>query len=161
MATVVAVSGAGIEQRIPAEERRLVGVREQAHMAHGVARRVQNLELHGLAHLDDVAGAEPTRHSRDLVLRVLVRQDPGAGLLDHRVIAARVVAMLVRVEDLGDVPALLPGGLQALPVVEGIDRERLPGLGTDDQVIEIPVGVGGPDLFDDHGRIPVERSDGE
>jgi hypothetical protein len=55
-----------------------------------------------------------------------------------------VVAVLVRVEDLGDGPALVLGGLETLLVVEGIDGKRLAGLAARDQVVEIAVGVRGP-----------------
>ena len=124
-------------------------------MAHGVTGRVQRLELDSLADLDDIPGTEPARHARDLVLRVLVREDLGAGLRNHRIVPAGVVAMLVRVQDLRDGPALILRSLQALLVVQRVDRQGLTGLRADDQVIEVSVSVCGPDLLDDHGRNPV------
>ena len=108
MAAVVAVAGAGVEQRVAAEERGRVGVREQADVAHRVAGRVERLELDGLADADDVARAQSPRHVRDLVLARSVRQDARAGLATSGVVAAGVVAVLVGVEDLRDLPASLP-----------------------------------------------------
>ena len=64
MTAVVAVARARIEQGVAAEQRGRVGVREQADVAHGVAGRVEHLELDGLADLDDVAGAKPAIHAR-------------------------------------------------------------------------------------------------
>ena len=93
---------------------------------------------------------EPARHVGDLVLGVLVRQDFGAGLGDQRLVAAGMVAMLVGVRDLGDLPPFVLGGLQAFLMIQGIDGQRLAGLAAGDQVIKIATGIGGPDLFDDH-----------
>ena len=64
-------------------------------------------------------------HAGNRVLGIPVREDRGAGALDHGGVTARMIAMLVRVQDLGDREALVLRGLQALLVVEGIDRERL------------------------------------
>jgi hypothetical protein len=41
MTAVVAVAGAGVEERIAAEERRPVAMRPQADVAEGVARRIE------------------------------------------------------------------------------------------------------------------------
>ena len=49
-------------------------------------------------------------------------------------------------------PAVL-GGAQAFLVIQGIDRERLAGFSAGDQVVEVAVGVAGPDLFDDHDGV--------
>jgi hypothetical protein len=59
----------------------------------------------------------------------VVRDHLGAGRGDDRRIAAGVVVVLVGVEDLRDLPALDAGRVQALLVVERIDRERLAALG--------------------------------
>ena len=56
-------------------------------------------------------------------------------------VAAGVVAVLVRVEDLGDLPALRLGGGETFPVVERVDRQRLAGLAAGDEVIEIATGI--------------------
>ena len=119
-----------------------------------MARRVQHLELDGLADLDHVAGAKPAGHAGNLVLGILVRKDRRAGLPRPWRVAARVIAMLMRVQDLGDRPAILLGGRQALLVIERIDGQRFAGFLAGDQVVEVAIGVRGPDLFDDHGIIP-------
>jgi hypothetical protein len=64
--------------------------------------------------------------------------------------------MFVRVQDLGDVPAFFLGGPQALFMIQGVDGQGLAGFATGDEVVEIAVGVGGPDLFDYHGITPSQ-----
>src|SRR5262249_49670757 len=49
------------------------------------------------------------------------------------------------------------GGLEALFMIQGVDGESLAGFAAGDEVVEIAVGVGGPDLFDNHGASPVTR----
>src|SRR3546814_1735299 len=53
MAAVVAVAGTGIEQGVATEEARRVAARQQADVAHGVARRVEHLELHAAARSEE------------------------------------------------------------------------------------------------------------
>jgi hypothetical protein len=79
-----------------------------------------------------------------------VRNDFRAGLLRHRRIAAGMVAVLVRIQDLCHVPACVFGRAQAFLVIQGIDNERLSRFRARDQVIEVPIVVAGPHLFDDH-----------
>jgi hypothetical protein len=62
MAAVVAVAGTRVEQCVAAEQRWLVGVRQQAYMAHRVPGCVQAFEIDGHAHLDDVTGADTAVH---------------------------------------------------------------------------------------------------
>ena len=70
-------------------------------------------------------------------------------LIDHRLVAPRVVVMLVGVEDLCDLPTGVACHLEALRAIKGIDCKRLTGFATRDQVIEIAIRIGGPDLLDD------------
>src|SRR5882757_5434524 len=125
-------------------------------MTHGMAWRVQRLELDRLAHFDDIARAQASGHVVDLVLGILVRQNSRSGFSDHSLVAARMVAMFVRVQDLGDIPSFFLGGPQTLFMIQGIDGQGLAGFATGDEVVEIAVGVGGPDLFDYHGIIPSQ-----
>jgi hypothetical protein len=83
-----------------------------------------------------------------------MRQDPGAGLPDHCLVSARMVAVFVRVQDLGDIPALFLRRIEALLMIQGVDGQGLAGVAAGDEVVEIAVRVAGPDLFDDHGSIP-------
>ena len=130
---VVAVSGARVEQRVTREQRHLGPARQQAHVAHRVTGRVEALELDALAYADDVAAAQPPRHVWDRGVRM--RQQRGAGRCDDVVVAADVVVVLMRVEDLGDVKSSLFGDAQARAVIERIDGERLAGLFASDQVV--------------------------
>jgi hypothetical protein len=79
-----------------------------------------------------------------------VREDRGAGAFDHGGVPAGVVAVLVRVQDLRDREARILRGLEAFFVVERIDREGVARFRTSDEIVEVAVVVGGPDLLDDH-----------
>jgi hypothetical protein len=147
---VMAIAGAGVEQRVAAEQRPRVAARQDADMRHRVARRVEAFQFDAAADLDHVAGVQAPVDALNLVLGIGVRQELGAGRRNDLVVAAGMVAVMVRVEDLGDVPTLGLGRRQAFLVIERVDRQRLAGLGTGDQVIEVAPGIGGPDLFDDH-----------
>ncbi len=65
MAAAVAVAGACVEKRVPAEQARLWGMCQQADVGHRVAGRVQALQLHGSANADDVALRQPAIHPAD------------------------------------------------------------------------------------------------
>ncbi len=113
----------------------------------GVSRQEK---LDAFADLDHVARGQPAVDAGDAVLRLRVRQKLGAGRRHHLRVAAGMVAVLVRVEDLRDGPAFGLRRGKAFLVVERIDRERLAGLGAGDEIVEVPAGIAGPDLFDEH-----------
>jgi hypothetical protein len=121
-----------------------------------MAWRVQRLELDRLAHFDDITCAQASGHVGDLVSRILVRQNRRASSLDHSRVPTRMIVMFVRVQDLGDIPTFFLGGPQTLFVIQGVDGQGLAGFATGDEVVEIAVGVGGPDLFNYHGIIPSQ-----
>jgi hypothetical protein len=60
--------------------------------------------------------------------------------------------VFMRVHNLCDLPACVFGGLQAFGAVQRVYGQGLAGFAASDQVIEITVRVGGPDLFDEHGH---------
>src|SRR5256885_1992574 len=151
---IVAIAGARVEQRVAAEQGRTVAMRDDADMRHRMARRVEAFQFDGLADLDDVTGLEAAVNALDLVLGAGMRQQFGVRRADDLIVAAGMVAVMVRVQHLRDAPALCLRGGEAFLVVERIDRERLAGFGAGDQVIEIPSGIGGPDLFDNHPSAP-------
>lgn len=150
-AAVVHVARARVEQRVAGEQRRLVGVRAQADVAHRVAGRVQAFQFDVPADLDHVPGLHAAVHAFDLARGLVVRDHLGAGGRHHGRVAAGVVVVLVRVEDLRDLPALDPGRVQGFFMVQRIDRQRFAGLGAGDQVVEVAVRITGPDAFDEHG----------
>src|SRR5437762_3549036 len=151
---IVAIAGARVEQRVAAEQGRTVAMRDDADMRHRMARRVEAFQFDGLADLDDVTGLEAAVDALDLVLGAGMRQQFGVRRADDLIVAAGMVAVMVRVQHLRDALALCLRGGEAFLVVERIDRERLAGFGAGDQVIEIPSGIGGPDLFDNHPSAP-------
>jgi len=94
-------------------------------VTHGVAWRVQRLELDSLAHLDDIACAQTSGHVGDLVPGIPVRQDRRPGFPDQSLVPACMVAMFVRVQDLGDRPSFFFGAPQALLMIQGVDGQGL------------------------------------
>ena len=127
-------------------------------MAHRVPRGVERLELDRAPDADDVSRPQPAVDPGDR--RVGVGEDLRPGRGDHRVVPPDVVEVLVGVEDLGDLEAPLLRLRKAFPVVEGVDRERLPGLRAGDEIVEVAIVVTGPDLFDDHAFFLFERDGG-
>ncbi len=113
-------------------------------------RRIHALEHDGPADLDDIAFAQSAVDTADALGCARMGKDLGFSRADESFIPARVVRVLVRVEDLGDGPPLLPGRIEAQAPFEGIYRESLPRLGTGDEVMEIPIGVRRPDSLNQH-----------
>ena len=60
---------------------------------------------------------------------------------DHRRVAAGVVAVLVRVEDLRDFQPAAFAAREALLMVQRIDRQRLAGFGAGDQIVEVAIVI--------------------
>lgn len=148
MAAAPAMAGAGVKQSVAAKQRRLIGARQKAHMAHGVAGGVEDFKLHRSADADHVAGGKPGIHAADFIGGARMGQNFGAGRRHHAVVTADMVVMVMGVQNLGDLPALFLGGGQALVILQRIDGQRLAAIRAGDQIIEIAVLVLGPDLFD-------------
>ena len=146
----MAVTSAGIEQGVAAEQGRLLGMGEQADMAHGMARRIQRLQFHRLADLDDIAGGQGPVYPHDSIPGVLMRQQLRARGGYHGRIAADVVVVLMGVQHLGDFPTPVLGVVQAHVVSQRVDGQRLAAIRTGNEIIEVTPVVTGPDLFDDH-----------
>ncbi len=124
-------------------------------MRHRVAGRVQTFQFHGSADADHVALGEPAIHAADASWRHRHGPAPSRAVAPTRpVVAPRMVTVLVRVEDLGDRPALGAGRVETELPFERIDRERLTALRTSDQVVKIAVRVARPDSFDQHDEEP-------
>ena len=147
---VMAVAHTGVKHGVAGKQSGLIGVRAQADVAHGVARCIQRLQLHRLAHFDDIARRQAACHTGDAVFGFVVGQYSGTGLIHDGLIAIDVVMVLVRIENLGDFPTRLLGSSQALLAVQGIYSQGLAGFGASHQVVEIAVVVTGPNLFYEH-----------
>ena len=78
-------------------------------MTHGVSRRVETFEINATADIDNVASADTPVHIWDAALSVVVRNDFGAGRFNDAFVAASVIAMFMRIEDLRNRPATLFG----------------------------------------------------
>jgi len=94
-------------------------------VTHGVAWCVQRLELDCLAYFDDIARAQASGHAGDLVPGIFVGQNRRTGFLDHGRVPTRMIVMFVRVQDLGDIPSFVLGGLQTLFMIQGVDGQGL------------------------------------
>ena len=97
-----------------------------------------------------VSGAKPAIHPRNALLGILVCEQLRARRRDHRGVAAGVIAVLMRIQNLSDVPAALLGRGKTFLVIQRIDRQRLSRLRASDQIVEVAIRVCGPNLFDDH-----------
>ena len=78
IAAIVAIAGAGIEQRVAAEQCRRIAMRQQAHVRAGMPGRVEHLELDRAAHLDDVATRQAAVYATDATRGAGMRQYAGA-----------------------------------------------------------------------------------
>ncbi len=150
MSAVVAVAGAGVEEGVAAEQRRPVRVREQADMRERVAGGVEAFELGAAADPDDVALGEAAIHAADARGGGGVRRDLRPGGRLEAGVAAGVVAVLVGVEDLRDLPAAFARRIKTQLPLERIDRERLAGLRAGDEIVEVAQGVSRPDPLGQH-----------
>src|SRR3546814_15973568 len=108
MAAVVAVAGTGIEQGVATEEARRVAARQQADVAHGVARRVEHLALHAAADRHHVAGAQAAVHLRNAALGVALCPHPGSRRRHPGIVAAALIAVPDGVWDLRAPPTSPP-----------------------------------------------------
>ena len=115
-----------------------------------MTRRVEALELNRCANANDVARTDADVHIRYAPTGISMRDDFCAGFFDETRVAADVIAMLVRVQNLPYRPAALTRGVAAATEIERVDSERLAGLRARHQVVEIAQGVIDPDLLDDH-----------
>ncbi len=123
-------------------------------MAVRVAGGVHGFKLHRFTQLDDVTRQQAAKHARNSPCRFGVCQHLGASGIYHRLVATNVVVVLMGVEYLGDIPALLLGDFQALGAVQRVYGQGLASLRAGNEVIEISVSVGSPNLFDQHGNNP-------
>ena len=119
-----------------------------------MAGRIEALQFNGFADLDDIAGANAAVHVWNAAPGICVRDNLCAGSRYHRLVATRVIAVLMRVEDLRDVPASLLCGRKALCIVQRINRQRLARLRAGNQVIKISIRIPRPDLLNDHDLSP-------
>ena len=88
---------------------------------------------------DYIASANAACHLRNALPRVTMCDYRCAGRFDHCLVATGMVAVFVGVDDLGDGPVICGGDIKTLAKVERVDGKCLAGLGTGDQVVEIPV----------------------
>jgi len=119
-------------------------------MAHRMSRRVQNLQLHGFADFNYIAGSQASVDAWYCVSGVLMGHQLRIGGRDHGPIAARVIAVLVSIQDLRDLPPLVFSSCQTFAVIQGVDSQSFTAICAYDQIIEIAIRVGSPNLFNNH-----------
>ena len=122
----------------------------QADVAIGVARRVKAFKLNVLAHLDHITGLHTAVHARNFGGSFVVGNDFGPSCSHHGHVSANMVVMLMRVENLGDLPALGFGCAQAFFMVQRINGQCFARVRAGNQVIEVAQTVACPDSFNDH-----------
>src|SRR5262249_55215664 len=105
---------------------------------------------------DDIALVQPAVDATDASRRPGMCQDLRAGRADQTCIASSMVLVLMGVQDLGDLPAALPRRVQAPPPLEGVHRERLSGLPTGDEIVEVAQIIGCTDALDQHGVLRAD-----
>ena len=99
-------------------------------MAHRVARRVEALELDGLAHLDDVTGTNAAIHVGNSSTGIFVGNDGSPRRLDDALVAAFSVDYLMRGVEPGVLVELWDGSEDGLEMVMALvewGSEFVPG----------------------------------
>src|SRR5210317_1290899 len=115
-------------------------------MAHCMPRGVEALQIDARADLDDVTCTNAAVHVGYAPGGVPVRDDLCFRCGDHARVAADMIAVFVRIQDLRNAPAPVFCDGQTLAEIERVDRERPPFFGTGNDVIEIAIRVSGPAL---------------
>src|SRR5688572_5568582 len=126
---------------------------KQADVCHRMPGRVQTLQLDGTTHTNHIALLQTAVHAADTSGRIRMSQNFRACRSNESGIAPGMVAMLVRVQDLRDLPALGFGGLEHTSPFQRVNGERLARFRASNQVMKIPQPVGGPDSLDQHGKV--------
>jgi hypothetical protein len=61
-----------------------------------------------------------------------------------------MITVFMGIQNLRNFPVTIGGDGQALLEIQWVYRERIAGLRTGDQIVEITITVTGPDLFHNH-----------
>ena len=145
----------------PEKSAGFVGLREHADVRKRVAGRVETAQLHGAADANDVARGETAVDAADAARRSRMREQLRSGRADEARIAAGVIAVLVRIQNLPDLPAARLRGRETPPPVEGIHRKGFARLGAGDEIVEIAKRVRRPDALDQHSVEPRYRQNAQ
>lgn len=127
-------------------------------MTHGVTGCVETLQLDGCADFDYVAGADALVHIRDSAAGVLMRDHFCPCRFDDTLVTARMIAVLVRIQDLRNFPAASRSNGKTFPVVQRINRQRIARLRARDEIIKIAVRIVRPNLLNDHSAAPASNT---
>ena len=123
-------------------------------MTHGVSRRIERDKLNAAPDFHDVPGFQPDIHAVNFRSSILMREDLSACRIDHCRVAAGMIAMLVRVENLGNLPSTITRPRKAFLVIQRVDGKRFSSVIAGQHIIEIAVSVPGPNLFYLHAAAP-------
>jgi hypothetical protein len=83
-----------------------------------------------------------------------MREDLSACRRDHCGITTSMIAVLVRVENLGNLPSTITRPRKAFLVIQRVDGKRFSSVIARQHIIEIAVSIPGPDLFYLHAAAP-------
>jgi hypothetical protein len=104
------------------------------------------------AEIDDIALCDRALQARDTTLLARRADDLAPGLPSDRLVAARVVGMPVRVEDVGQLPALLVEGAQDRSDLGRVDaRRHARGVVVDEEAVVVGQAGELMDLEPRHG----------
>ena len=123
LTAVMGVAGTDVEQCVTREQGGLFRMGEQADVAQGMTWCVQTLQLDRLAHLDHITRLHATVHPADPAACLVVRNYGGSGGGDHSCVTTGMVAVLLSIQQLCDLPASHFGYRKAFFVVQRVDGE--------------------------------------
>jgi hypothetical protein len=107
------VAGAGVEEGVTTEQGGLITVTEETDVRHRVPWGIEALELEGTPDAYDITLAQASVDAPNATGCAGVREYLRPGRPYKPFVAPGVVEVLVRVEDLGNGPALLARRVQA------------------------------------------------
>ena len=87
-------------------------------MRHGVARRVECKQFDAAPYVNHVTRVQTSIDAGNGILGIAMGKEFGAGGSDHRLVAAGVIAVLVSIEYLRNIPAIFFGNRQAFLVIQ-------------------------------------------
>jgi hypothetical protein len=113
---------------------------------------VEALELERTPDANNIALAQAPVDATDAAGGTRVRENLRLGRTYEPRVTSGMVEVLVRVEDLGNGPALLPRCIEAQAPLQGVHGQGFAGLGAGDEVMKVSVWIRRPDTLNQHNR---------
>jgi hypothetical protein len=117
---------------------------------------VEALELERTPDANNIALAQAPVDATDAVGGTRVCENLRLGRIYEPRVTTGMVEVLVRVEDLGNGPPLLPRCIQAQAPLQGVYGQGFAGFGAGNEVMKVSVRIRRPDALNQHnGLFPV------